>query len=123
MARLEKRKYDDHHLQPRGWGYEVWIENIPEYCGKVLTVRKGLRGSLHFHLNKLETMFLTRGHVKLRFIDADNGGEYYVELFPGESVKIPRGQVHQIIALEESDIVEFSTIHEESDSYRIQKGD
>lgn len=123
MAQVKKKSLSQTYYHKRGWGGEHWIENLPEYCGKILYVEKGKKGSLHFHLNKTETMLLNKGSVRLRFIDPDTGGEYFVDLDKGDSILIPRGQVHQIIGLEESEIIEFSTIHEESDSYRVQKGD
>jgi len=123
MAHLDKTTLDDTYRKERGWGYELWFENLPEYCGKLLHLWKGKRGSLHFHMNKLETMLLQSGRVNLRFIDPGVGTEYIVELEPGDSIRIPRGQVHQIIAIEESRIIEFSTTHDESDSHRVQKGD
>lgn len=107
----------------RGWGYELWLANTNEYCGKILHINRGKKGSLHFHIEKKETMLLDCGEVDLRMIDPQTGQEYVVHLFPGDSITIPRGQVHQIIAIEESEIIEFSTIHNEHDSYRVQKGD
>ena len=44
-------------------------------------------------------------------------------LNPGNSFHIPVGLRHQIIALEDSNLFEFSTQHFEEDSYRIVKGD
>lgn len=123
MAQLTKTTLDKTYTHPRGWGYEIWVENLPEYCGKILHVLKGKRGSLHFHMNKMETMFLQAGKIQLRFIDPATGGEYFVDLDPGDSIRIPRGQPHQIIGVEESNLYEFSTMHEETDSHRIQKGD
>lgn len=123
MAQLKKKDLSTTYRHERGWGWEYWIENLPDYCGKILHINKGKRGSLHFHVNKLETMLLQSGHVQLRFIDPEKGSEYFVDLFPGDSILIPRGQPHQIIGVEESEIIEFSTVHEETDSHRIQKGD
>ena len=123
MAKLKKVEFPDAYRHERGWGYEIWFENLPEYCGKLLHVYEGKRGSLHFHMNKMETMLLQYGHVALRFIDPDDGKNYFVDLYTGDSIRIPRGQVHQIIAVEESEIIEFSTLHEEDDSYRVEKGD
>lgn len=123
MAQLKKNSLQETYTHPRGWGDEVWIENLPEYCGKILRVKGGKRGSLHFHMNKLETMFLQSGKVKLRLIDPDKGTEYFIDLDPGDSIRIPRGQVHQIIGVEDSHLFEFSTMHEETDSHRVQKGD
>lgn len=123
MAKLNRRTREELHYQKRGWGGELWIENIPEYCGKILEIGAGKRGSLHFHMNKIETMFILEGWVGLIFVDPDTGKEYEMCMFPGDSVLIPRGQVHQICGIEDSKILEVSTIHEESDSYRVQKGD
>lgn len=123
MAQIKKKTLDETYTHGRGWGHEVWIENIPEYCGKILVVEEGKRGSLHFHINKLETMYLEQGHVQLNLIDPETGKEYQVELHPGDSILIPRGQVHQIVGLSRSVIFEFSTTHEEEDSYRVRKGD
>jgi oxalate decarboxylase/phosphoglucose isomerase-like protein (cupin superfamily) len=123
VAELKKKTFSLTKRVERGWGYELWIENEPEYCGKLLHIYAGKCCSLHFHANKMETMYLQSGHVKLRFIDPEKGRPYYVELFPGDSILIPRNTVHQIGAEEESDIFEFSTFHEEGDSFRVEKGD
>jgi quercetin dioxygenase-like cupin family protein len=42
---------------------------------------------------------------------------------PGDSMHIPVGMIHQMIALEQSELFEFSTFHMDEDSYRITKGD
>jgi mannose-6-phosphate isomerase-like protein (cupin superfamily) len=52
-----------------------------------------------------------------------DGATQVVSLSPGESLEIWPGRVHQIRGLENSELFEFSTHHEESDSYRIVKGD
>lgn len=123
MAQLKKKTQSETYVHKRGWGSELWVENINEYCGKVLFLDKGKRCSMHFHMNKMETMFLYAGRVNIDMIDAETGKKYTVELKEGDSILIPRGQVHQIIALEDSDLIEFSTKHEETDSYRVEKGD
>ncbi len=32
-------------FHPKGWGYEKWLVNKEEYCGKLLYFVKGKRGS------------------------------------------------------------------------------
>lgn len=124
MKKIKKIPRDEAYHHQRGWGWEVWIENMPEYCGKILHIKKGKKGSLHFHRDKLETMMLSFGLIELVLIDPETGVEYKEILnVPGDSIKIPRGQVHQICALDESEIIEFSTEHKESDSFRVRKGD
>ena len=44
-------------------------------------------------------------------------------LRPGENFHVYRGLRHQMIALEDTELFEFSTQHFDSDSYRIIKGD
>ena len=122
---------------PKGWGYELWIANGPLYCGKLLHLEKGKKTSIHYHLIKTETMFLQSGKVRLHLLNAfgpnshtdrdlsflkDQGG-YTVDLDPGDSFHITRGQVHRIEGLEESDLFEFSTEHFDFDSIRVEKGD
>ena len=44
-------------------------------------------------------------------------------LEPGKNFHVYTGLCHQMIALEDSELFEFSTQHFDSDSHRIQKGD
>ena len=46
---------------PKGWGYEHWIVNKKEYCGKILFFKKGKRCSWHYH--KLYTIGKVRSNV------------------------------------------------------------
>ena len=39
---------------PKGWGFEKWIVNNEEYCGKLLYFAKGKRCSWHYHVLKDE---------------------------------------------------------------------
>lgn len=124
MARVKKTSFRETYSHKRGWGTEYWIENIPDYCGKLLVIDPNKRCSLHFHMNKLETMYLESGNATILFIDPYTGEEYVVDMVAGDSIKIPRGQVHQIIASKYGcEIFEFSTMHDENDSYRVKKGD
>ncbi len=126
MAEVKKRSLYQVHHQQRGWGKEIWIENIPEYCGKILLVDPMKRGSLHFHFNKKETMFVESGNATIRFIDTETAKEYFVDLFEGDSILIEPGQPHQIINNHSTNVLrlfEFSTIHSETDSKRLVKGD
>ena len=46
-----------------------------------------------------------------------------VTLGPGDNFHVYRGLRHQMYALEDTELFEFSTQHFDSDSYRIVKGD
>jgi len=122
MAKVEKVTWDDTYRANRTWGYEKWVENLDDYCGKILVLQKDKKGSMHYHMKKLETMYLSSGRVNIRFRDPSNAEDYVINLHVGDSVRIPRGQQHQIIALMDSTLIEFSTKHEEEDSYRVELG-
>ncbi len=112
------------HIEPKGWGREVWIANNELYCGKILEIAKGKKCSLHFHKLKTESFYLRRGRLVVRVKEspeADVLEEF--ELVAGECMDVPRGLVHQMEALEDAELFEFSTQHFDSDSHRISKGD
>ena len=44
-------------------------------------------------------------------------------LKPGDNFHVYRGLRHQMVALKDSELFEFSTQHFDSDSHRIMKGD
>ncbi len=113
-----------HHLVEKGWGYELWIVNNEKYCGKILHLHAGKRFSWHYHVQKDETFYVRKGRVKLLYgRDPDIGKAIQLILGPDDSFHIPPGLIHQAIALEDTDIFEFSTTHFDEDSYRVIKGD
>lgn len=110
-------------IHPKAWGGERWLCNNDEFCGKLLSFHAGAKFSLHFHKNKREVFWVLGGKLLLVTIDTDDGSRKETVLAAGDVVEIPRLLPHQIIALEESKVVEFSTHHEDSDSYRVAPGD
>jgi len=110
------------HIQPKGWGHEVWIHNDERYCGKILVVKQGKRCSLHFHKKKYETFYLQKGRVEMRLRHPDGREETFV-MEPGEVLELSQGMAHQFTALEDAEIMEFSTQHFEEDSHRLEPGD
>lgn len=108
----------------KGWGYELWIVNKEEYCGKLLYFYKGRKLSWHYHILKDETFYVQSGRVRLLYSDGDDLSKAEeVILEPGMSFHIYRGLRHRLCALENSEVFEFSTQHFDEDSYRIEKGD
>mgnify|MGYP001328181883 CR=1 FL=1 len=57
---------------PKGWGYEKWIVNTDEYCGKLLFFDEGKRCSWHYHNLKDETFYLQSGRILLYYGDSDD---------------------------------------------------
>jgi quercetin dioxygenase-like cupin family protein len=109
-------------VHEKGWGREIWIANNEKYCGKILEFNKGAEFSMHYHMLKHETFYILEGKIELRgydLSDASPRSEVYAQ---GTVITIPAGNPHKIIALEKSRVIEVSTQHFESDSYRIIPG-
>jgi len=108
----------------KGWGYEKWIVNKEEYCGKILFFYKGKKCSWHHHKIKDEVFYLHSGKLLDRYGDSDDILQANSAILnPGDNFHVYVGLRHQMEALEESELFEFSTEHFEEDSYRIIKGD
>lgn len=101
-------------IHEKVWGEEQWIANR-EYCGKILVLKKGFRCSIHYHKIKDETFYILEGKM---LIELD--GERAI-MNPGDAVLIKPGQKHRFTAMEDTRFIEFSTHHDESDSYRDTK--
>jgi len=122
MNRLTKPG-DRVHVK-KGWGFEDWIYNGADYCGKILSFEKGKKCSYHYHAIKDEVLFLHSGKIIMKYGDQDDldaASEIVME--PGMAFHVTPQLRHQMIAEEDSLMYEFSTHHEDSDSYRIVRGD
>jgi len=124
VEQLKGRPRPPIHVEPKGWGREIWIANNPLYCGKILEIAKGKRCSLHFHKLKTESFYLRAGRLRVRVKESAEAATIReFELHEGQCMDVPLGLVHQMEALEDSELYEFSTQHFDSDSHRIEKGD
>lgn len=103
-----------HKEVPKVWGKEVWIVNR-RYCGKILVLNKGFQCSMHYHKKKDETFYVLIGKVLMEL-----GTSRWI-MHPGESLLIPPGAQHRFTGIDDSEIIEFSTHHEDEDSYRVQE--
>jgi len=124
-------------LVSKDWGYELWIANGSEYCGKKLFILNGRKFSIHFHRKKLETFFCASGmgevwHAQLPDDLKNNDlpslfnwwekNKVVSYLRQGDIFHVPRLMVHRVVANTDLTIFEFSTQHFDDDSYRIIKG-
>jgi mannose-6-phosphate isomerase-like protein (cupin superfamily) len=108
----------------KGWGYEKWITNSEKYCGKLLFFEKGKKCSWHYHKVKDETFYIQSGKIELTY-GLTNEIKFASKLIleQGDSFHVPVLLRHQMFALEETELFEFSTQHFEADSIRVEKGD
>jgi mannose-6-phosphate isomerase-like protein (cupin superfamily) len=124
--------YLDHYkkitkLEPyevvKKWGSETIIINSDHYCLKFLNFNEGAQFSYHFHDQKQETWYIEYGEVELKTCDLKNGEETTTLFRKGSIIHVPRLCPHQILAKKETKIIEVSTPHYDTDSFRIKPGD
>lgn len=97
-------------------------ENWSAETVKLLYIEKEKKLSLHFHLKKTEIFYMVEGSLEVTIIH--DGVEYVFELRKHDSIIVRPGIVHSMKGLEDNNILlEVSTLDEETDSYRIKKGD
>jgi mannose-6-phosphate isomerase-like protein (cupin superfamily) len=105
------------------WGYELWIHNDTDYCGKILVFTKsGNKFSMHYHMIKDETWYVQKGAFQFDWIDTENGERCYTQIQEGDVIEIKKGLPHQLTSLtNDATIFEVSTQHFDDDSYRIYR--
>lgn len=102
----------DRQITPKVWGHECLITNEGGYCGKIMVLNKGFQCSLHFHMKKDEVLFVSKGAVKFEL-----GTEVFV-MHSGDSIRVLPGVLHRFAGIEDSEIIEVSTVDDVADSYR-----
>ena len=118
------KNFSEIKFVPKGWGYEKWIVNKPEYCGKILFFAKGKKCSWHYHKLKDEVFYINSGKLLVAYgYEDDLSQATEVILEKGDNFHVEVGMRHQMTALEDTQMFEFSTQHFDSDSYRVIKGD
>ena len=111
-------------LVSKGWGFEKWVTNTEKYCGKLLYFTKGKKCSWHYHKIKDEVFYIQSGKLQIYFGETDSLEEAQtIVLEEGDSFHVKQGLRHQMLALEDTEMFEFSTQHFDEDSYRVIKGD
>lgn len=109
---------------PKGWGWERWIWNDDRYCGKLLYFAQGRRCSWHYHKLKDETFYVQSGELWVWYgWDDDFSKASAIVLKKGDTFHVPPGLRHQMLGLQDTEMFEFSTHHDDEDSYRVIKGD
>ena len=131
-AKSEKTKTPSSTLDPtverqtvsKDWGYEYWVVNTPQYCGKLLVMSEGWQSSLHCHTIKDETMLILDGTavMELKPTGIDGPSEFIMmRATERTSVRIPPGTIHRLMTSIGTDavIAEFSTTHSDEDVTRF----
>jgi mannose-6-phosphate isomerase-like protein (cupin superfamily) len=107
------------------WGWELWICNNDRYCGKKLFIKQGHWLSFHHHNVKDEVLFVESGEVWFTYDEPDrlyNDPQSVltrsINIFEGQAFHVKPTTKHQIQAIKDTVIFEFSTKHDDADSIR-----
>lgn len=109
----------DMNFVSKPWGWELWICNNDLYCGKKLFIKQGHHLSYHHHNIKDEVLYVESGRIW--FTHDYDLEPVSIELVPGYAFHVPPGMTHQMQAIEDAMLIEFSTKHMDEDSYRTTR--
>jgi mannose-6-phosphate isomerase-like protein (cupin superfamily) len=99
------------------WGHELIWARTDRYVGKILHIEEGHLLSLQYHETKDETIHVLRGEIVFRV--TENGELVERRMREGESYHVTPRTVHQMEAVQTSDLLEVST-PELDDVVRLQ---
>jgi len=107
----------------KGWGHEkIWITN-DNYCSKFLKFNKGGKFSMHFHAEKHESWYVLSGKFEVYWIDTKDATQYCEILEKHDTWTNSPLLPHQVVCIEEGEILEVSTPDSVEDNYRVLPGD
>jgi len=109
----------DMNFVSKRWGWELWIVNNEKYCGKILFIKQGKWCSFHYHEQKDEVLYIQQGRIEFTYEDDEAKITEQAEMGVGEAFHVVPGVKHQMRALEDTYIYEFSTQHFDEDSKRV----
>ena len=96
-------------IVPKPWGHEVIWARTERYVGKLLHIKAGHALSVQYHNEKDETIYLLRGEMIYRIDEGDGLKEFPMKA--GDSFRNTPGQIHQMEAVTDTDLLEASTPH------------
>jgi len=99
------------------WGHEFWIVNNDKYCGKTLFIKQGRYCSFHWHEKKDKVLFIQSGEIWINYKMSDKEPTCYEKIKSGYAFHIRPGVKHQMEAIVDTTILEFSTHHCDNDVF------
>jgi mannose-6-phosphate isomerase-like protein (cupin superfamily) len=103
------------------WGnMKTLFEN--EQCSvKRIFMKKGTQSSMEYHIKKEESYYIEKGKLRVGTRIARARNTSFV-LDKGDVFHIPVGFMHMRMALEDTVIIEFSTLDDDGDSHIVEDG-
>ena len=103
------------------WGNICTLFENDSYTVKRIFMKKDTQSSMEYHIKKEESYYIESGRLKVgtRIGRAQNTS---LILEKGDVFHIPVGFMHMRIALEDTVIIEFSTLDDDGDSHLVEDG-
>jgi mannose-6-phosphate isomerase-like protein (cupin superfamily) len=92
------------------WGHELIWALGDVYCGKLLVVSEGQSLSLQYHREKDESWLIQAGKARIELGNVGEATRVEAIVGPGAAFRYRPGTIHRITAIEETTILEVSTI-------------
>lgn len=110
------------YLVEKRWGSERIYQNNDLYCAKLLEIEPKMYTSMHYHLDKHETMInIGPGPLYIDYIDDKKVKTTELKVF--ESFVIAPGLSHRLRAgSKKVNLIEASTTSYDNDSIRLPEG-
>jgi len=110
-----------HQVVVKTWGFEFIPINDDDYCLKALVFWKGKSFSNHYHKIKKESWYVLEGKMVAKLTYPNGDIEEFI-FKKGDVLDIGQGLCHILTAIDNTILIEISTHHEDSDSYRVVTG-
>jgi len=103
------------------WGNMKTLFENEQYSVKRIFMKRGTQSSMEYHIKKEESYYIESGKLKVgtRVGRAQNKS---LILEKGDVFHIPLGFMHMRMALEDTVIIEFSTLDDDADSHIVEDG-
>ena len=103
------------------WGNIKTLFENDQYTVKRIYMRAGTQSSMEYHVNKQEAYYIESGCLKVG-TRIGRGKNTSLVLNQGDVFHIPVGFMHMRIAIEDTVIIEFSTLDDDADSHIVEDG-
>lgn len=114
--------YAQPYFIEKKWGHEKIFQNHKLYCCKELYIKPNCSCSYHLHMEKHETLTVTKGTLYVDTLIDKTKKTFIVE--SGSSFVVAPGLIHSLRATKEGvTLIESSTPSFDTDSIRISDGD
>ena len=130
MDKNDEIKYGSQELPPKSkpvkeiekyWGNIKTLFENDQHTVKRIFMKKGTQSSMEYHIKKEESYYIESGILKVgtRLGRAKNTSFLMKQ---GDIFHIPPGFMHMRIAMEDTTIIEFSTLDDDGDSHIVEDG-